>query len=101
MNTIATPRPTKKLTRSVMATSALPTGDPGVRVPDAAQSGLISVPSANQAPATAASSAASMANGREAVDISTAPASATTAPGTISSQTRPELTVHAVSGVNA
>jgi hypothetical protein len=60
---------------------------------------MITMPSANHAPAAAASSAPNIASGRDALASRMTPPRNVAAPGTISSQTRPAVSVHAESGV--
>jgi hypothetical protein len=78
-----------------------PAGEPGFSVLAAGQIGLSTVPSANQAPATAASHAPTMATGRDALASRMIPPRIVATPGTISSQIRPAVNVQAVSGVYA
>ena len=77
----------------------MPAGEPGSSVLAAGHSGMITMPSANHAPAAAASSAPNMASGRDALASRMIPPRNVATPGTISSQTRPVVSVHAESGV--
>ena len=87
-STITTPRPVKKPICSNARVTDPPTGLPGLMfIP--LQVGPITLPSANQAPPSAASHAPKCASGREALISTIRPPSTVAAPGRISSQKRP------------
>ena len=96
-NTITTPRPVKNPICSSAARVTPPTGAParGIRVHAAA----IRLPTANQAPASAASHAPKTAAGRNRLMSTTTPATSATTPGRTSSHQRPAVASQARSGV--
>src|SRR3984893_7734135 len=98
---MTTPRPVKKPICSAARATVPPTGDP---IPDTAplfHSGLRVLPTANHAPANAASHAPNIAIGRRLVTRTMRPPTMVAAPGAISSQTPPEVRYHARPGVEA
>jgi len=98
-NMITTPRPVKKPSCSSADRAAPPTGVPGTGRP--AQWPAIRSPTANQAPASAASQDPNTTSGLNRLSSTTRPHASVTAPGRTSSHHRPLVACQALSGVYA
>ena len=106
---MTTPSAVKKLRCSATMCSGPPVGWPGSSAAGTppgtpsvvllAHTGPSRLPTTNQAPAAAARAAPSIATGRKALIIRISPPRAAANPGTTSRKNRPQVQVHAVSGV--
>ncbi len=95
--TITTPSPLKKPICSTAIRAAPPTGAPAPG--SVVQCAATTVPTANHAPASAASHAPNTATGRSRLISTTMPLTSATAPGSTSSHIRPAVTAQVWSGV--
>ncbi len=87
---MTTPSPVKKPICSTTRVRVPPTGVPAVR-PDPAQAWPMTAPRANHAPLIAASQAPNIATGRLALASAIRPPTSAPAPGSTSSQSRPDV----------